>query len=229
MKIKNIVYSSIGILLLFSSCSKQDNYEAPNAAIHGSIIDNGMKTSVQTEQPNGIKIRLLEEKYGERLSPIDFWAKQDGTFENSTIFPGKYKVVPIEGPFFPADTLEVNINGTTEVNLTVTPFLTISASVLALANSAVVKYQVARPRVGDKIIEAKSLSSAYPSVSNVINELAVKHDLSGVSDESILSTEYTDTLTGLNAGQTYYIRVAARTNNANNKYNYSPVMEVKIP
>jgi hypothetical protein len=229
MKLNNIIiYSFISIGLILSSC-KQDNYPAPNAGIKGVITDAITNAPVQTEQPNGIKIRLIEERYGNNVTPIDFWGKADGSFENSNIFADKYKIIPIEGAFFPADTAEVNVNGLITVNFKVTPFLTITASVTPSAGSVTTSYKISRTKVGDKITTCKTLVSSYPAVSNVINEFNVSHDISGVTDQDILSNQYSDKITGLTSGNTYYVRVAGSTNNANNKYNYSEVFTVKIP
>jgi len=76
---------------------------------------------------------------------------------------------------------------------------------------------------------AKTLVSAFPSVSNIINEFSASHDLSTTPDNVVLGTSYSDTITGLTSGRTYYVRVGAETANANNKYNYSEVVPIKIP
>ncbi len=229
MKPKNsIVYSLIGLCSALSSC-KHDNYAVPNAGIQGVITDGDSKVSIQTEQPNGIKIRMIEESYGNNVTPIDFWSKADGSFENTAVFADKYKIVPIEGAFFPADTAEVTVNGLVTVNFKVVPFLTIAASATPVAGGVTVTYTLSREQAGGKITQAKTLVSSVPAVSNAINEYNVTHDLSGAPDQGILGQQYSDTITGLTSGNTYYIRVAAIAANANNKYNYSEVFTIKIP
>ncbi len=228
MKLKNMMYGIAGICLILSSCG-HDNYATPDGGVKGTITNAITNAAIQTEQPNGIKIRLLEEKYGSGVQPIDFWCKSDGSFENSNVFSGKYKVIPIEGAFFPADTLEVNVNGLTEVEFKVTPFLTVTATVTSATGRVITVYKISRDKIGDKIIQCKSLVSAYPSVSNTINEFSKTHDISDDPDMDILSKQYTDTITDLISGSTYYVRVAARTSNANNKYNYSEIVKLQIP
>lgn len=203
----------------------------PDAGIKGRIVDIKNGDPFQTEQPNGIKIRLLEKSYGENVSPIDFWTKPDGSFENANVFAGEYQVVPIEGAFFPADTAEVNIKGEVNVTFKVIPYLRINATVTPGTENGTVliSYKISRGKVADKIINCKVLASAYPHVSNIINEFNMSHDLSGQSDESILQTNFKDSISGLTPGETYYFRVAASTNNANNKYNYSSVITLKVP
>jgi hypothetical protein len=147
------------ICLLFTSC-EQDNYSLPGGGIKGSVLDANNKT-IQTEQPGGIKIRLIEEKYGEGVTPNDFWCKADGTFENDFVFEGKYNVAPIEGAFFPIDPVEVDIKGVTNVDFKVVPFLTIDGSVNVNNGNAIVTYKLSRDRVGGKITRAKTLVSSY--------------------------------------------------------------------
>lgn len=229
MKFKNIIiYSITGSLLIFSSC-KQDNYPAPSAGIEGAIIDNVTGENLQTEQPNGIKIRLMETKYGSNSTPIDFWCSADGSFKNTAIFAGQYKIVPIEGAFFPADTTLVDVSGLKAVSFRITPYLNIEATITSSTGGVAASYKIARTRVGDKIISARTLVSAYPTVSNTINEFNKTTDLSTVTDDVILATQYNDAVSGLTSGKTYYVRIAARTANANNKYNYTEIVKIVIP
>ena len=213
--------------LLFTSC-EQDNYVLPRGGIKGSVLDANNKT-VQTEQPGGIKIRMTEEKYGKGVTPNDFWCKADGTFENDFVFEGKYKVIPVEGAFFPVDSVEVDINGVTNVDFKVVPFLTIDGSVTVNNGNVIVTYKLSRTQVGGKITQAETLISSYPTVSNIINEKSITHDLSAINDVDVLKNQYTDTITGLTSGNTYYVRIAAIATNSYNKYNYSTIFIISIP
>jgi hypothetical protein len=229
MKLKsNIIYSIVVAASLLSACS-HDNFAAPDSGIKGAITSSTTNASFQTEQPNGVKIRLLEVKYGSSAQPLDFWVKRDGTFENANMFRGKYKVLPIEGAFFPVDTATVDVNGFAEVNFKVIPFLTITATVSASPGQVTTSYKLLRDKVGGKITECKTIVSAYPTVSSAINEFSTTRNVSADTDDSVLATQYTDTISRLVSGKTYYVRVAAKTNSANNKYNYSEVFEIQIP
>jgi hypothetical protein len=221
-------YGAVCALLSLAAC-KQDNYPAPNGGIQGTVTDAITGERIETEQPNGIRIRTIETKFGSNSTPNDFWCKADGTFANSAMFQGQYKVVPIEGPFFPADTAIVNVGALTIVNFKVTPYLTISANITSANGSVTANYTISRTRVGGKIATARTLVSAYPTVSNTINEFSKITDLNGVDDDVILNSQYTDVVSGLQSGKTYYVRVGARTVNANNKFNYSEVVKVVIP
>lgn len=225
MILKNIIF--LLVITLFASC-EIDNYAEPNGAIYGSIIDNITNETLQSEQPGGFNIKLYE-KGGRMNSPIIFSGKPDGTFENAWIFQNEYKVVPAEGAFFPVDTAVVKVGGRTEVNFTVTPFLAVTdVSIEAGSGKVTASYKIARSQVGDKIVERKTLVSRVPTTNNVVFDFKSQTDLSGTADADILAAQYTDEITDLASGQ-YYVRVAVRTDNGLNKYNYSKVFPVTIP
>lgn len=226
---KHIIYGVAGAAFLCSSC-KIDNYPAPTAGIQGAIIDAGTGKQVPTEQPNGINIDFRETKYGTNATPNDFWCKADGSFENTNLFAGQYKIIANQGAFFPiTDTAVVNVSGITTVNFKVVPYLNITATVTAVKGGVQTSYTISRQKVGDKINFAGTIVSAFPSVSNTINEFSSTHDLNGTADDTVLATPYSDTVTGLTSGSTYYVRVEARTANAYNRFNYSQTVQVVIP
>lgn len=229
MKRKYLQYI-LGLVIVAVSCKKDiDDYAEPKDTIKGKIIDDITGAPILTEQPDGIKMRLFEDGYGSNLVSIDFWTKSDGTYEQGRIFPATYKVVPAEGAFFPVDTQTVTVNGVAEADFTVTPFLAVEATITPGSGSVSATYKLKRTRVGDKISDAKILASGVPTVSNAVYDpgKSVTRTLTDIPDTTILATQYTDILSGLESGKTYYVRVAARTGGA--KYNYSPVTAVTIP
>lgn len=222
-------FSVMIVLFTIISC-EYDNYDPPSAGIQGTVTDAITGESFQSEQPEGYRIRLIEQGYSDPV-PIDFWGRADGTFGHSKLFPAEYEVIPIEGAFFSSDAIMVDVqHSETEVNFTVTPFLAITASAdLTPDNDVVISYTISRDQAGDKIIQRHSLAAEQPAVSNNVFDHRVSQNLSGITDEDILNTQYSDTLTGLQPGQTYYVRAAARTDNFLGRYNYSEVFEIEIP
>lgn len=215
------------VIVLFASCNGIDNYDEPDGAVYGALTDEITNENFQSEQPNGFNIKLFE-KGSEMNSPITFWGKPDGTFKNAWIFQNEYQVVPTEGAFFPVDTVVVQVREETEVNFTVTPFLAVTnVSIQPSAGKVTASYEIARSRAADKIIERKTLVSEIPTVNNVVYNFKAETDLSGTSDEDILSTGFTDEVE-VPAG-IYYVRVAVATDNALKRYNYSKVFEVEVP
>lgn len=229
MKLINIILLMPFLVWIVCSCSEIDNYDFPDAGITGTVTDNVTHLGIQSEQPNGYKIRLIESGYN-NVVPQDFWGKADGTFKNTQLFAGEYKVTPIEGPFLTPDAQTVTINGLTTVNFTVTPFMTITASTpQVVSKNVVVKYTLSKPsQVSGNIVLCGTAWAKVPGVSVAVNEGMVVHDLSGKSYQDIAATQFSDVLENLPSG-TLYVRVGGRTNNASGKYNYSNVFTVVIP
>ncbi|MEJ7767768.1 MAG: DUF3823 domain-containing protein [Chitinophagaceae bacterium] len=228
MIVKNMI-SVLSLIVVFQSCSKIDNYKAPDGNIYGKLVDKITKENIQTEQPNGYSVKLFE-KGGKMNSPIVVPGKPDGTFENAFIFQNEYMVLPTEGAFFPVDTVKVQVGSHTEVNFEVMPFLAVTnVTITPSAGKVTANYTIARSQVGDKIVERKTLVSRVPTVNNSVNDFRSQTDLAGKPDLDILAAPYSDVVTGLNAGTKYYVRIAVRTNNGLKKYNYSKVFTVAIP
>ena len=212
----------------FYSC-EIDNYAEPDMTIEGKIVDTQTDDNIQTRQPNGIKIRIVEEGYP---TPYDFWTKPDGSFKNSKLPAAKYQVVAMEGPFDDISPIAVDLNTSqTNVLFKVTPFARLSnVSITASGTTITATYKVAKSST--KALKT-SLLMAYTSVQ--IHEAttgAIKSttvDLSGYSDADLATTTFTSTITGLKSGTTYYARIGVLTNNSLSRYNYSPVIEVKVP
>ena len=218
------------IVPAFFSCMDDiDNYDAPDSTITGVVIDNTTNEGIQTEQPNGFRIRLIESGY-DNVVPLDFWGKPDGSFFNSQLFANTYEAGPIEGPFLTPATQSVNISGVTEVNFTVTPFMTVHASEPTVSGKNIsVKYTLSKPdQVSYNIVKSSVLAATVPGVSNAVNNYRADRSLSGMTYTQITGTEFTDVLENLLSGS-YYVRVGALTSNPLGKYNYSKVFQVTVP
>jgi hypothetical protein len=218
----------VSFCVILAGC-KIDNYPAPNGAVYGSVVDKVTNEPLQTEQPNGFVIRLFE-KGKSKNSPISFTGKPDGSFENAMLFREQYQAIPVEGAFFPVtDTTVVDVKDRTELKFSVIPFLVVTnATVKTEKGKVIASYGIFREKVGDKIVERKLLVSKIVTVNNVVFDFKKETNLASVEDSDVLNREFTDEVSGLAPGD-YYVRVAARTNNALRKYNYSKPFKVTVP
>jgi hypothetical protein len=217
------------VIIIFLGSCKIDNYRPPNGGIHGKLLDKITGENLETQQPNGFSVQLFE-KGGSINSPITILGKADGTFENSFIFQNEYKVLPTQGAFFPVDTLTIQIGSNSEANFEVMPFLAVSnTAVTASSGKITANYEIVRSQGEDKIVERQTLVSEIPTVNNVLFDFKSQENLSGVPDDEILSSHYSDVVEGLTPGKLYYVRIAVRTNNKLNKYNYSKVFQIIVP
>lgn len=224
---KNIIYLLV-VIAVFTSCGKIDNYDAPNGAIYGKLTDKITNENFQAEQPNGFNIKLFE-KGGLLNSPITFSGKPDGTFENKFIFQNEYKVLPCEGAFFTVDTATIQVGALTETNFEVMPYLAVTnVTVTPGTGQVTVVYNIARNQVGGKISDRITLASSVTTVNSVVYNFRKVTSLTAIADATILATQFTDVVTSLTSGKTYWVRVAVRATNSLNRYNYSKPFMVTI-
>lgn len=241
MKLKKIIHVAWCCMILISinACLKKDEYDAPNAAIMGSVIDKNTGKPIQTEQTNGIRIQMEETSWGEDYVPTYFWVKQDGTFQNTKVFSGVYTVTPIDGPFLPlSEGTSINVSGVAEVTFEVEPFLNIEiVDMIQTGGNIAVSFKISRSSATFKITDARVFLSNTQYVGNntFLNNktgqvLTPAIDLNGIPDETILSSTYTLNVVGMESGRTYYLRIGARTNdNVQRRYNYSEIKQVTVP
>ena len=119
---------------VLTSCGL-DNYDAPQSRLHGKITYNGETLGLRgTGQ--AVRLQLYQDGY-ELRDNIQVFVGQDGTFE-ALLFDGEYKLVTRNqnGPWVNTrDTIVVNLKGSAEVEVKVTPFFTISNETITLNGS----------------------------------------------------------------------------------------------
>ena len=221
---------------LFSSC-EVDNYPEPDGTLTGTVIDATTNQGIITQQPNGFQIRYEETSWSDNPQPENFWVKPDGTFRNTKIFAGTYKVYPVQGPFLAVEpkTVEITSGGTTDVSFTVTPLVSFSnVSIVKEGNTIKATFRL-----------TKNVAAATPSKYRVFATSLTPHVgatdgtfETGVSSpntdltEADFGVDKTVTISGsFVAGRTYYVRVGALCSggdNSLNRYNLSPIVELKF-
>ena len=224
---KFIYFSGLIFLLFIASCGI-DNYELPAETLQGRLTDAAGNPYI-TEQPNGFQIRLYETGSPQ---PRDFWGKPDGTFMNTKIFKGEYKILPINGAFFPIiDTVKTTISGITTVDFKITPYATVTATFKANGKDLTATYRIKKDPAAGKISAARVLVNRWnPNLGMNYSDKSMVRTLSSVTDETIMATDYTDVITGyLESGVTYYARVAVLATNSLGKYNFSVVHKIVVP
>jgi hypothetical protein len=234
MKMQAKVFNAVSTLLVlcgfcFSGC-ELDNYDAPDATLTGRLLDSETNEAMPTQTPNGARIRIYEFYKGEwSLQPYDFWVKQDGSFENKSVFAGKYRITA-EGAFAAFDPVETDISGTKNMDIKVTPYLRLSVSAVPGAGGEVsISTQVSRSAGAPKIraITFVCAKTPYADKNTFVKKSDI--DVNSVDDSEIVSKTYSATLTGLTPGATYYVRAGAFADNPGSHYNYSEIVEVKLP
>jgi len=222
------------ILVAGFSCTKVDNLPGPNAGFKGRIIDKTTSANLLTET-SGMQIKLEELSWSATPDPQYIPSKQDGTFEDDKLFKGHYRVTPYGGAFWPVDGVELDINGTTSHDFEVTPYLAIknltnslSGTTLTLTFNMVAPIPDGLPQIIDvkPFVNDTQFVGSGANINNYsdVNKITLNSNYSDVVGKT-----YTLTIPSLKSGRTFYARVGVRVNDSFKQYNYSDIIEVKVP
>lgn len=230
-KITTYILSGLLCVGLFS-CQKLDNYAPPSETLQGRVIDKATQAPIQTEMGDrGIRLRLLELSWSDNPTPYFFTCMQDGTFNNTKIFKGKYNVVP-QGPFVPLvlrdgsgeiiadESQTVDIQGVTDLTFEVEPFLNVEwmgEPVLNDNGSITVQVRVTRgttnPDFQQDVTDIAlfiNSSSYYVGDNNYDNRYTVR--ITGADANAAVGEVITlTTQDSFSMNRDYYVRVGART------------------
>lgn len=196
-------------IIVVSSCGL-DNYDAPESKLYGRVVYNGEQIGVRGTG-EAVQLQLYQDGY-ELRNPIPVYVGQDGTFE-ATLFDGEYKLVTRDnnGPWVnDRDTTIVNLRGTAEVDLEVTPFFTLSDVELSLTGSTVNAAFQINDITGDREIDYVMILVSKTSFVDDVSYTA-RRDIRGLAPGSSI-TETLDLADNgdFNAGSALFARVGVR-------------------
>ena len=229
MRLINICFLSLMSLCLMSSCVNElDNYDAPDGGVYGTILDaeTNQPVPLPVQGSTGVIIKLMEQGTG-ATKTVDFYAKQDGTFNNSRIFNCDY-LITVEGPFVTSEEVRATVEGQTEVNIPVIPDARIEASASVSGKKVSINYQVSKTRSSYTTDEVYGYWNFAPGVDDgganqagkvTVNELSGTITFDLVADQTFLDNEYKVKANG----NKIYVRIGAKTEGV---INYSQIMEV---
>ena len=227
-----IIFNIVTIGALFICSCEIDNYQAPNLTLKGVVVDVITGEPIQTRQPDGIRVRLLQDGY-ENPTPLDFWVKPDGTFQNTRLFAGTYEVSIIDGPFEESsvEPIIVDLNSNKTIQFEVAPFARISdVDISGSGGTITANYKIS----GTSGTRDMLKSVLFCHTGNIVHEQtrglisSSANDLSTLTENEISSTIFMDEISGLETGKTYYVRVGVLSDNPLNRYNYSPIMKINL-
>jgi hypothetical protein len=255
---KKIVYSIMTYMLIMTlvSCVKKDNYTAPDQTLTGTVTDNSAGQGLQAEQgTSSFQIRVYETSWnnGVGVVPENFNVHTDGSFRNTAVFKGTYRLYPTDGAFVPivytnsagavidngSQTVTVQ-GGTTNVAFKVDPFLKVSwVGEPVVNNDKTVTVSFTFVRGTADPIWQFNVTDAYLFVgttafvgNNSFDNLSSQQvTYAGTAGNALFGTTVTlTTKIPLGADRNYYVRVGARTaDNVNKRYNYNIAKLVYIP
>jgi hypothetical protein len=257
---KKLLYL-ISMMLLMTSCSlfEFDNYEDYNASISGTFKDVTTGENVQQECVYSVIFGGVIGSYttgyisafqkGWDYEAAQNWlVKSDGTYLNSNIFAGTYRIEAKEDNFYPVIKDDVIISkGSNTVDWTVTPYvriidpsITYDASVSKF--KATFKCQYGDPTKANTIY--KAVFCIYPDVFVGMSLNNCSSDPEGsktgglvVADGTTINTLYINPAFVSNGhtaefkySRTHYLRIAVCATgtgiNSSFHYNFSPIVSI---
>jgi len=249
---KLFYYAAFIVVTVSMSCSKLDNYPAPGATLTGSVIDAGLKSTVQTETGGGgTRVKLEEVSWSDNPTPLYFYSMQDGGFNNTKLFAGTNKV-SVEGAFVPLVQYDANGtivadkrqtvqlgNGATNIEFSVEPFLRVewmSNPVLNADSTITVQVKFTRgtnnPGFQNDVSDVFLYLNTVPYVgnNNYDNRYSRQVSYSGTGGNVLLGQTITLTTTGkLPPKRSYWLRAGARTTYGLKQYNYTDIKTIAVP
>lgn len=216
-----------------------DNYDGPDATIQGQILDPS-GTPIQFDQGQGnMKIKMEEltwitQKGGNAITPTYLAVKQDGSYINTKIFAGKYKMTPIEGAFYPyneaGDT--VDISGSVSKSFTVTPYQNVEWVTEPFINAD--GFIQATIRYTSNIVDGVTAPAPFKFrlfISPTQYVGAATFDALLTADEANVTENPITILSKAKVpypNRTYYVRGGVNSNDAFKKYNYTNIKTVVL-
>ena len=224
MKIISNIFSLVLLLVLFTGCGK-DNYDAPESKLVGKVTYQGQALNLRGTG-EAIQLQLYQDGY-EKHDPISVFVGQEGEF-SALLFNGEYKLVTRDGngPWMNRhDTVTVNLNGHSEVNIEVTPYFMISNEQLAVSGTTMTASftinQIVSTATINKVMLILSKTQFADDVNNVFRK-----DITEVSAGAVnLSADISDNAEIAKA-TALYARVGVLANGADQAI-YSTVVRLK--
>lgn len=134
MKHYRFIFLFMIVAFTVTSCGL-DNYDAPQSRLQGKITYNGEELGLRGTG-EAVQLQLYQDGYQLR-DYIRVYVGQDGSFE-ALLFDGVYKLVTRDknGPWVNnRDTIVVNLKGSADVEVPVTPYFTISNELISLSGN----------------------------------------------------------------------------------------------
>lgn len=235
------------ILLLISCClfaltsCDVDNYDGPDASIHGSVLDEQTGELVGTDLNNGSAIKVREHGF---TNPTDqTWAIMNtGEYRNELVFAATYDVRFENGNFYPFEIKDFEVKGGDNLyDFKVIPYIRIKNTSITRNGdiiTATFSLEAGKPDVKVKEVQLFAFSDMW--VGN-----SVKYTLNGGTDKTTFNPTaaidpvktYTLTIdlkanvTVLKYNKNYYFRIGALADVSGVgtvRHNYAPFVVIKL-
>lgn len=215
-------------VVLFASC-KLDQYDAPNASIHGVVRDVNGGALIQQDVEAGSKIIYREHGF-QNPEEQQMIFKENGEYRNNLMFPGRYDFYFNESNFVKPDTLKSYFvkAGDNTLDFTVQPYIRVSSVTIAKTGNEIVATFTITPTVTNNVKQIGLFGHIDRIVGNQFALQRATRNIDAASKDTPVTYTLKLSTNGFTAGTTYYFRVGALIDVANAKYNYAPSVTITI-
>ncbi|MRG44514.1 DUF3823 domain-containing protein [Chitinophaga sp. SYP-B3965] len=223
------LYAVAVSMLLASSCSKLDNYGAPDSALYGSILDIKTNELVEQDIINGTQIEFLEQGYENPISQY-MVIKNDGTYRNNLVFSGAYDIRPVRGNCLPIDMQRIQVKGSTQLDFKVQPYIRVqNVSIQKIGTKVVATFNLEQTVAG-KVKKIGLYAHPEPIVGEPVRTVAAEQQINTTTN---INTVYRLEIdlpanASLKPGKEYFFRVGALIDVPEMKPNYAKAVRIVI-
>ena len=197
-----IIPSLVMAVLLIAGC-KKDNFKKPESLLTGRVVYNKEALGLRS---NGVQLELWQHGF-ELFTKIPVYLAQDGTF-SASLFNGSYRLVLRQGngPWRDvSDSLDVAVNGTTNVEVPVRPYFVISNVTFTKNGNTVTAVFSVTAVDGSLPLEAVSLYVGRTDIVDQVNNAGAVSTLPDISQPVTMNIDATN-FTGV-----FFARVGVKT------------------
>lgn len=221
-KFLTVVTATIGILVV--GC-EYDNFDAPKQFLTGKVVYEGKAVGVRN---NGTELELWQDGYPLK-SLIPVYINQAGEF-SANLFKGKYKLVRKgNAPWLQqsADTIFVNVDGNTVLDVPVIPYFVIANEIFQVANNQLsANFTIKKITESAKLDQVKLFVSKSILTDHVLFDQEIGVDLSKVVLGS--ETRITAQLSNSLKDKDYvFVRLGVKSSSSG-EYVYTPVQRINL-
>ncbi|MGL2993395.1 DUF3823 domain-containing protein [Flavobacterium sp. TSSA_36] len=208
----------------FTSC-ELDNLKEPTSGLYGKIIDEKTGELVPQDIIQGSIIELRENGYV-NVAPQNLVVKNSGNYENSRLFANKYMVQPVRTNFQTVAAQEVLIEGRTNLDFTVKPFLRLNEAKIEQVGTKIVASFKMEQTTADVVKKYGLYAHRDPNVGEFMQTARTEITLNALAVADKIYTVEIETLNNASfvKGKTYYFRVGAVTVAPESRSNYAPTV-----
>lgn len=214
----------------FFSCEK-DNLDGPNATFSGELRDKKTGELIPQEPSDGSRVYYIEQGWDN--PPVqNFVIKRDGTFNNSLMFSGNYKVIMNRGNYVPLDTIDMEIrNGKNHKIFEVNPYLRILEPEITKVDRQIIAKFKLEQVTSNQVSRVSFFAHSHIDVSNKLSIVNITQEVNRSIQDGEQFTlvinldEHSSTLV---EGKSYYFRIGAQSHGNETKYNYGQSVKIDI-